>query len=88
MGNHRVGGRSFQSPVNEKPSMLRMGLNGTRHPRMGAVEEPEVAVREPSWNERPRVNSRENTGVYRLLWVNVNGMSQLEANRPVLGCVA
>ena len=57
----------------------------TRHPGMGAVEEPEVPLREPSWNERPTAMNRKNAGVYRLLCVNVNGMRQLEANRPVLG---
>ena len=43
----------------------------TRHPRMGAVEELLVPLREPQWNERPTANDRENTGVYRLLSVNL-----------------
>ena len=37
---------------------------------MGAVEEPEVPLRERLWNERSTANSCENAGVYRLLWVN------------------
>ncbi len=57
----------------------------TRHPQMGAVEEPEVTVGERVWNERATADNREKTGVYRLLWVNVSGMRQLEANRRVLG---
>jgi len=47
----------------------------TRHPRMGAVEELKVALRERLWNERPTADIRENAGVYRLLWVNVSGIS-------------
>lgn len=62
-----------------------IGLRVTRHPRMGAVEEPEVTVGEHVWNEWSTDARRENAGVYTLLWVNVNGMRQLEANRPVLG---
>ena len=52
---------------------------------MQAVEQPWVALRERLWNERSTATSREKTGVYRLPWVNVNGMRQLEANRRVLG---
>jgi hypothetical protein len=44
---------------------------------MGAVEEPEVTVGERVWNERPIASYREKTGVYRLLYVNANGISQL-----------
>jgi hypothetical protein len=44
-----------------------IGLRVTRHPRMGAVEQPEVALREPSWNERATANAGENAGVYGLL---------------------
>jgi hypothetical protein len=47
----------------------------TPHPQMGAVEEPEVALREPLWNQRRAGDSREKTGVYRLLWVNACGIS-------------
>ena len=49
----------------------------TRHPRMGAAEELKVPLREPSWNERATATMCENTGVYRLLWVNASGMRQL-----------
>jgi hypothetical protein len=35
----------------EKQPCLRMGITMTRHPGTGAVEEPEVAVREPQWNQ-------------------------------------
>ncbi len=52
-----------------------IGIRVTRHPRMGAVEEPTVPLREPSWNEQPTATRRENAGVYRLLWVNVHGIS-------------
>lgn len=75
-------------PTESKSTLLRIGLRLTRHPRMGAVGEPEVTVGERVWNERSTAGSREKTGVYRLLWVNVNGMRQLEANRRVLGCGA
>ena len=44
---------------------------------MGAVEELKVPVREPQWNERSTAGSREKTGVYRLLCVNVNGINRL-----------
>jgi hypothetical protein len=44
---------------------------------MGAVEEPEVPLRERLWNERSTATSREKTGVYRLLCVNVNGINRL-----------
>jgi hypothetical protein len=54
--------------------MLRMGCKVTRHPRMGAAEEPEVPRRERAWNERATATRRENAGVYRLLCVNVCGM--------------
>ena len=49
----------------------------TRHPRMGAVEEPEVPLRERVWNERATADDRENAGVYVLLCVNVCGIKQL-----------
>jgi hypothetical protein len=52
-----------------------MGSRVTRHPRMGAVEEPEVPVRERVWNERATARNREKTGVYGLLWVNARGIS-------------
>jgi hypothetical protein len=42
---------------------------------MGAVEEPEVPRRERLWNELATGNDRENAGVYRLPYVNVNGIS-------------
>jgi hypothetical protein len=42
---------------------------------MGAVEELKVALRERLWNERSTDNIREKAGVYRLLWVNVSGIS-------------
>jgi hypothetical protein len=42
---------------------------------MGAAEEPEVTVGERVWNERPTSTSREKAGVYRLLRVNVNEIS-------------
>jgi len=42
---------------------------------MGTVEELKVTLREPSWNERPTVAGCEKTGVYELLCVNVNGIS-------------
>jgi hypothetical protein len=35
-------------------ALLRIGYRVTRHPRMGAVEEPEVALREPQSNQRLR----------------------------------
>ena len=47
----------------------------TRHPQMGAVEEPEVPLRERAWNERTTAGSREKAGVYGLLWVNACGIS-------------
>jgi hypothetical protein len=62
-------------PTGSKSTLLRMGRRVTRHPRMGAVEEPEVTVGERVWNERPIARSRENAGVYRLLCVNVHGIS-------------
>jgi hypothetical protein len=43
--------------------MLRMGFTRTRHPQMGAVEEPLVPVRERVWNERATDDSREKAGV-------------------------
>lgn len=75
-------------PPKERRAAYGIGLRVTRHPQMGAVEEPEVPLRKPQWNERSTATSREKTGVYRLLWVNVNGMRQLAANRRVLGSVA
>ena len=59
----------------EEHAAYGIGFTSTRHPRMGAVEELRVPLREPQWNERPTVTSRENAGVYGLLWVNVNGIS-------------
>jgi hypothetical protein len=44
---------------------------------MGAVEEPGVPMRELVWNERAAGDDRENTGVYRLLCVNICGIKQL-----------
>jgi hypothetical protein len=61
--------------VQRKLTVLCTGFKRTRHPRKGAVEEPKVTVREPQWNERSTADDRENTGVYRLLWVNVHGIS-------------
>jgi hypothetical protein len=59
----------------QKHAAYGIGLRVTRHPRMGAVEELKVPVREPQWNERSTAGSRENAGVYRLLCVNVNRIS-------------
>jgi hypothetical protein len=39
-------------PTWKKATLLRIGLRVTRHPRMGAVEQPEVAVWELSENKR------------------------------------
>ncbi len=76
---------SSLATAEQKRAAYGIGLRVTHHPRMGAAEELEVPRRERVWNEQATVNSRENAGVYRLLWVNVNGMRQLEANRRVLG---
>jgi hypothetical protein len=35
-----------------EPALLRSGLRVTRHPRMGAAQQPEVAARELSENKR------------------------------------
>jgi hypothetical protein len=35
---------------------------------MGAVEQPEVAVREPSWNEGATATTCENVGVRERVW--------------------
>jgi hypothetical protein len=45
--------------------VLCTGFKRTRHPRMGAVEELLVPLRERVWNERPTAMNREKTGVYR-----------------------
>jgi hypothetical protein len=37
--------------LQQKHAAYGIGLRVTRHPRMGAVEQPWVAVREPSWNQ-------------------------------------
>ena len=65
----------MKSLANLKTTLLRSGLRVTRHPRKGSAEEPEITVGERVWNERPTANSREKTGVYRLLWVNACGIS-------------
>ena len=44
-------------------------------PELGAVEQPGVPNDERVWNEWPTAMRRENTGVYRLLCVNVRGIS-------------
>ncbi len=59
----------------KKHAAYGIGMRVTRHPRMGAAEELKVPLRERLWNERSTAGSREKTGVYRLLWVNVNGIS-------------
>ena len=69
----------------EKATVLCTGSRVTRHPRMGAVEEPKVPRRERLWNEQATATRCENAGVYRLLCVNVSGIRQLAANRRVLG---
>jgi hypothetical protein len=54
----------------------------TRHPRMGAVEQPEVPLREREWNERATADDRENAGVYVLLCVNVCGLHKKQCANP------
>jgi hypothetical protein len=39
-------------PSGRKGTLLRIGLTMTRHPRMGAAQQPEVAVRELTENKR------------------------------------
>ncbi len=39
---------------NQSPPMLRIGIRVTRHPRMGAAQQPKVAIREPAENKRLR----------------------------------
>ncbi len=51
----RLGSPSRAVPTESKNNAAcGIGLRVTRHPRMGAVEEPEVPLREPSSNERLR----------------------------------
>ena len=59
----------------QKATVLCTGSRVTRHPRMGAVEEPEVPRRERQWNERAIDEMHEKAGVYRLLRVNASGIS-------------
>jgi hypothetical protein len=54
-------------PPGAKDALLRIGLSTTRHPRMGAVEQPWVAVREPSWNQA----AKRKTSSARLLYRNL-----------------
>lgn len=56
-------------------TLLRIGITGTRHPRKGAVEQPEVPRRERLSNQCCAADSREDAGVYVLLRVNVCGIS-------------
>ena len=75
----RAGGHPLASvpPGAKEHAAYGIGLSMTRHPRMGAVEELKVPLREPQWNERPTAEWGENAGVYRLLRVNVNGINRL-----------
>jgi len=48
----RAGGPELASwSTSSKPTLLRIGRIGTRHPGTGAVGEPEVTLREPLWNQ-------------------------------------
>jgi hypothetical protein len=40
--------------LESKSTLLRIGYRVTRHPRMGAAQQPKVAVREPAENKRLR----------------------------------
>jgi hypothetical protein len=74
-------------------SMLahRVGAT-TRHPRMGAVEEPEVALREPQSNQQLRRKTPLSgccAGTLWLLWGNHRGISVacvIDAQRWRMGC--
>ena len=65
------------APRSKNYAAFGIGWRVTRHPQMGAVDEPQVDVREHVWNECCRAIRPENAGVYRLLKVNVRGMRQL-----------
>jgi hypothetical protein len=80
--------RNVKSLRSEKHGAFGTGSIVTRHPRMGAVAQPAVAVRERVWNEQRTGTGRENAGVYRLLCVNVCGIRQLRGKTLFGSCCA
>ncbi len=72
-------------PTGSKNALLRIGLMVTRHPRMGAVEQPKVPVRELAENTRlieKGQQKRYPRGARRLLLGNHMSFNPLARFRP------